>query len=89
MDMFCEKMIKHGNGILLTFARTGNKTFQRLLREADAVLFLRKRIKFFLPNGEQGGSAGCDSALFAFGKNNVRALWKSGLEGVIITLRSI
>ena len=80
-------MAEHGNGILLIFARTGNKVWQEIIfPKADAVLFLRKRIKFLLPDGTPGGSAGCDSALVAFGKENVEALWKCGIEGSIITL---
>ena len=84
---FCTKMAEHGNGILLIFARTGNKVWQEIIfPKADAVLFLRKRIKFLLPDGTPGGSAGCDSALIAFGKENVDALWSCGLDGSIVTL---
>ena len=78
-------MAENGNGILLIFARTGNKTFQEVLMpSADAILFLRKRIRFYLPDGTQGGSAGCDSCLIAFGKENVDALKASGIEGLLL-----
>lgn len=85
-DEFIKRMIQHGNGILLLFSRTGNESFQTLLRKADAVLFLRERVRFYKPDGKQGGSPGCDSALFAFGENNIEALRKSGLKGVLFTI---
>lgn len=84
---FCKKMAEHGNGILLIFARTGNKVWQEsVFPKADAVLFLRRRVRFCLPDGTQGGSAGCDSALVAYGWSNVEALRKSGLEGTLVIL---
>ena len=58
-----------------------------MLPHADAVLFLRKRIRFFRPNGEQGQSGGCDSVLFAFGESNAQALLNCGLEGVYVPLK--
>lgn len=85
---FCQKMAEHGNGILLIFARTGNKVWQEIIfQKATAVLFLRKRIRFIGEDGEPGGSAGCDSALVAFGWENVAALEKCGIEGSLIVLK--
>lgn len=82
---FCKRMAENGNGILLIFARTGNKCFQNvLLPAADAVLFMRHRVRFYLPSGKQSGSAGCDSCLMAFGKENVEALKNSGIQGVLL-----
>lgn len=84
LDQFCRKMAEHRDGIILVFARMGNKTIQNiLLPNADAILFLRHRIRFVSPNGEKG-SAGCDSCLIAFGENNVRALAHSGLDGFLM-----
>lgn len=52
---FCEKLAEHGNGILLIFARTGNKVWQEIVfPKADAVLFLRKRIQFVDNQGNRG-----------------------------------
>lgn len=85
---FCEKMAKHGNGILLIFARTGNKVWQEIVfPKATAVLFLRKRVRFIDADGQQGGGAGCDSALVAFGWENVAALERCGIEGSLVILR--
>lgn len=87
LGQFCDKMIEHGNGIVLTFSRTGSQHFQKMLRHADGVFFFRRRIKFFLPDGTQGGAAGCDSCLFAFGADNVEAIHAAGFEGSLIRLR--
>lgn len=88
MTRFCERFVENGNGICLIFGRTGNKVFQELmLPKADAVLFLRKRVRFYKPTGEQGQSGGCDSVLFAFGEQNVGALRNCGLEGVLVPLK--
>lgn len=85
---FCEKMAKHGNGVLLIFARTGNKVWQEVVfPKATAVLFLRKRVRFIDADGQQGGGAGCDSALVAFGWENVAALERCGIEGSLVILR--
>lgn len=84
---FCRRMAEHGDGVLLVFARTDNADFQEMARRADAVLLLRKRIRFVRPDGTRGRAAGCGSALFAFGKDNVRALEECGLEGVLMNNR--
>jgi hypothetical protein len=85
LEKFCRRMADNRNGILLMFARTGNKVFQNIVMPAaDAILFMRKRIRFYLPNGEQGGSAGCDSCLVAFGKDNVTALKDSCIQGLLL-----
>lgn len=82
---FCNKMVQNNNGILLVFARMGNDVIQNIIiPNADAVLFLRKRIRFLMPDGKRRYNAGADSALFAFGQQNVEALEKSGLEGFLI-----
>ena len=82
---FCKRMVENGNGILLIFARTGNKCFQEILMpNADAILFMRHRVRFYLPDGSRGGSAGSDSCLIAFGQDNVRALKESGIAGLLL-----
>ena len=46
------RMVQHGNGIALIFARTETKAFQEhCWRSADAMLFMAGRIKFRLPGG--------------------------------------
>ena len=82
--------MENGNGIALIFARTGNRVWQEMmLTECDAVLFLRKRIKFYRPDGTQEGASGCDSALFAIGEANVQALRDCSIEGVFVPLKGV
>ena len=85
LDQFVKKMVEHGNGIMLTFARVDNRLFQgTILPNCDAILFLRHRVRFYMPDGTRGGSPGSGSCLIAFGKNNVEALRNSGLEGFLM-----
>lgn len=82
---FIKKLVEHGNGILLIFNRLDTAVAQDLiLPNADAILFLRGRIKFYRQDGTRGDAAGCGSILVAFGQENVVALERSGLDGVLV-----
>lgn len=82
-----EKAAMHGNTIALTFARTETKMFFRgVWDKADAIFFIKGRLKFFHVNGAQGDSAGAPSVLIAYGKNNVEALQNCGLSGKLVNL---
>lgn len=71
----------------LTFARTETKMFFDMVWDrADAVLFLKGRIRFYHVDGTMGGSAGAPSVLIAYGKNNIESLVNSGLIGKLIIL---
>lgn len=62
-----DKCALHGNAIALTFARTETKMFfSSVWYKADAVLFIKGRIKFYHVTGEQGNSAGAPSVLIAW-----------------------
>lgn len=85
--LWLEKCALHGNAIALTFARTETNMFFRCVwNKADAVLFIKGRLKFYHVTGEQGGTAGSPSVLIAYGKENVKALELSGIKGKLITL---
>jgi len=87
LDPFLHKLAQHGNGIALVFARTETRAFFRnVWNKADAIMFLKGRVKFYRPDGTQGQSSGSPSCLIAYGANNVKALYQSGLEGAIIPL---
>jgi hypothetical protein len=87
MNPFLQKMVQHGNGIVLIFARTETKAFfDYVWNRADAILFLKGRLKFHYPDGAQGGTAGSPSVLIAYGAENVKALEQSGLDGRIVYL---
>lgn len=83
-----EKLVKHGNGIALVFARTETKYFFKYIwGEANAILFLKGRIAFHSIIGKKLLKAMAPSCLIAYGKNNVKALKKSGIDGFLVELK--
>lgn len=69
------KMHGHRNGIALVFARTDCAWFHESVAKADAILFLKGRVRFVDGLGVTGGSgAGSGSMLVAWGTDNVAAL---------------
>ena len=76
-----ERMHQHRNGIALVFARTDCAWFHDSVAKADAILFLRGRIKFV--DGlcaTKGSGAGSGSMLVAWGSDNVAAI--AGISGL-------
>lgn len=70
-----KKMHGHRNGVALVFARTDCAWFHDSVAKADAILFLKGRVKFVDGLGVTGGSgAGSGSMLVAWGAGNVAAL---------------
>lgn len=62
------KMHQHRNGIALVFARTDCRWFHDYVMHADAILFLKGRIRFVDGLGATGGNgAGAGSMLIAWG----------------------
>jgi hypothetical protein len=88
MGPFLDKLSQHaGGGVALIFARTETKAFFDFVwNRADAILFLKGRLKFHKPDGSQGGTAGSPSVLIAYGQENVDALSNCKLEGKLITI---
>ena len=88
IEQFLRKMVEHGNGIVLLFNRLDSVMMQEVvLKNAHAMKFLRKRIRFYREDGTQGGSPGSGSVLFAFGKENAEVLKNNSLEGVFVRLK--
>lgn len=86
--IWLNKCSEYGNAIALIFARTETKMFfDSVWDKADALLFIKGRLKFFHVTGEVGDSAGAPSVLIAYGKNNVEFLKSSGIEGKLIELK--
>jgi hypothetical protein len=72
----------------LVFARTETKTFfDTVWGRADAILFLKGRIRFHLPNGERAGTAGSPSVLIAYGEAEKEFLRSVQLEGFFVDLK--
>jgi hypothetical protein len=88
LTQFVKKMVENDNGIALLFNRCDNTMFHDLIfPNATAILFMRRRIKFYKPDGTRGDSPGCGSILIAFNDNNARILEKCGIEGKFIKLK--
>jgi hypothetical protein len=88
MDVWLEKLKIHKNGIALIFARTETKCFfKHIWDDADAVLFVKGRIKFLDINGKQKGTPGAPSVFIAYGEDNAILLKKSKIEGKFIKLK--
>lgn len=86
--IWLSRLVNHGNGIALIFARTETRLFfDYVWNQADAVLFLRGRLTFYHADGTKpDNSGGAPSCLVAYGANNLRALVASKLDGKIVEL---
>jgi phage N-6-adenine-methyltransferase len=72
-----KKMNEHRNGISLVFSRTDCAWFHDYVIKADAINFLKGRIKFVDGLGvTSNNGAGAGSMLIAWGKENVDAIKK-------------
>jgi len=87
LDPFLHRLANHGDGIALVFARTETRTFFRnVWGRANAILFLKGRVKFYRPDGTQGASSGSPSCLIAYGYHNYRMLRDCTLEGAFFDI---
>jgi hypothetical protein len=75
---FVNRMLGHGNGLMLLAARTETRAFQRAAKTADAVCFLRERLHFIRPDGVQS-RASFASILFAYSAECAAALKRADL----------
>lgn len=74
----------HGDGIALVHARTEAAWF-RPAWQSSGILFLSRRVSFCGQDGvQQEGNSGAPVVLVAYGKSNLAALERSGLEGSLI-----
>ena len=90
LSQWIRRMINHGDGIMLLFARTEIADFRLLWRHADGFLFLFKRLSFYHVDGTKAkGNAGGPSVLIAFGEDNSEILQKCKLEGAYLPKATI
>tara|TARA_R100000231_G_scaffold59169_1_gene48651 strand:+ start:515 stop:1003 length:489 start_codon:yes stop_codon:yes gene_type:complete len=83
-----KKCKEYGNAIVLIFARTETRMFfDHIWNDADAIFFIKGRLKFYHIDGTQGDAAGAPSVLVAYGDYNAEALKNCSLEGKYIDLR--
>lgn len=79
---FVQRMVEHGNGMLLVPARTETRWFQHAAYRADAVTFLAERIHFIREDGHQA-RASFASVLMGFGDTCRDALIRTDLGWTI------
>lgn len=81
------KCAEHGDAIALIFARTETKGFHsEIWNKASAVFFFKGRLSFYHVDGTKGATANAPSCLIAYGENNVQAIARSGLQGVLVRI---
>lgn len=85
MHYWINKFIDNGNGVAMVFSRTDTAWCQRVLRTADATLFLAGRIDFVpgKENEHKKNKAGAGSMMFAYGPDCAAALRKLSHRGVL------
>jgi hypothetical protein len=85
------RMVTHGNGIALIFARTETALFfETVWRAATGVLFIEGRLFFHRPDGGRAAAnAGAPSCLIAYGKKNAEQLERCGIAGQYVPLTPV
>lgn len=82
------KMVAHGNGTALIFARTETAMFfETVWRKATAILFLEGRLHFHHANGiRAAANAGAPSCLVAYGHSDAEILKGCGIAGHFLSV---
>ncbi len=85
---FMRRMVEHGHGTALIFARTETALFHETVwGAASAVLFLKGRLNFLNAEGERAkANAGAPSCLVAYGDEDVTILRGCILPGKFLGL---
>jgi len=88
-SVWMERLVMHGNGIALIFARTETKMFFNCVwSKAHAILFIKGRISFYHVDGTQASNGGAPSVLIAYGKSNAEILKDCSIPGHFINLKN-
>jgi hypothetical protein len=84
-----KKLSEHNNGIALIFARTETSMFYDYVWDkASAILFFKGRLYFHYVDGSKAlCNAGGPSVLVAYGQDNIKSLYDSGIEGKVVVLK--
>lgn len=81
-ELWVNKLISHGDGVSLVFARTDAAWAQRALLAADAVCFIGGRLSFIdgsAPGNRRGHNAAAPSMLLGYGTECAEAVLDCGL----------
>jgi hypothetical protein len=73
------RLHEHGNGVALIQCDTSTALWQDTGPLADAICFIRGRVRFVQEGDDRGWTARFASVLLAFGEDNARALRESNL----------
>ena len=86
--LWLQRMVEHGHGIALIFARTETEMFfEYIWRRSSAVLFIEGRLHFYHVDGKRAkGNAGGPSVLVAYGGRDTARLCDSGIKGKFLVL---
>lgn len=87
IGLWMAKMAQHRSGMALIFSRTETDCWMRSVwPAAAAVLFIRGRIEFCLPDGTRvKHNCGAPSALIAYSEMDAQILRSSGIRGAIVS----
>ncbi len=84
VEKWLEKLVEHGSGICLVFARIDTKWAQKIIPLADSVFFPKGRISFLRPDLSRKGNAGAPSMFLSFGEI---PKWENICEGLVWKMR--
>lgn len=89
VELWLARMAEHDHGTALIFARTETDAFFRHVWErCSALLFMRGRINFHLPDGTRAkGNAGAPTVLCAYGTRDADVLAGCSIDGAFVPLR--
>jgi len=89
IEKWLARMAEHGFGTALIFARTETDAFFRFVWDrATALLFMRGRVNFHLPDGTRAaGNAGAPTVLCAYGADDADVLAGCRIDGQFVPLR--
>jgi hypothetical protein len=86
VGQWVQRLADHGNGTLLTHARTEAQWFEPIWRSASAILFMANRICFYRPDGSRHPhNSGAPPLIAAFGAADLHRLRASGIPGTLVT----
>lgn len=75
MRAWVEQLARHGDGVAIIPARVDTALFHEcVFGVADAVNFMRGRVRFQLPDGTRADPAAFPTCLVAYGKRNAQVL---------------
>jgi hypothetical protein len=88
LPLWTNKFARHANGIALVPERTSTQWWQELVRYADLILFVNRKIPFVNANGESSTAFPIGSTLVAYGDEAVRGLVRGFQNGLGIFIEA-